>query len=112
MFLTFDCNLIPTKRFSRYFLFFFVMSAAQPQETSPTAQPFKMVATMLSASPTWYLSVGDTVEINCTTLYDFGNNSHVINMQLFWTKFGSDNTTKTVRSCCVHFIVHSERGQT
>lgn len=52
-----------------------------------------VVGTKMQVSPTWYVSVGDTVEINCTTHTDRSNNSNKMDLQLVWTKMGS-NTKK------------------
>ncbi|CAJ1085738.1 uncharacterized protein LOC110003297 [Xyrichtys novacula] len=66
------------------------------QDTSPREKPVEIVATQMTVSPTWYLSVGDTVEINCSVIEDKGNYSHNINLLLIWTKMGSTEKTKTV----------------
>ncbi|XP_060887650.1 uncharacterized protein LOC132958689 [Labrus mixtus] len=67
----------------------------QSQESNTKEKPVEIVATQMKVSPTWYLSEGDTVEINCTTI-DEGNHSHKMDLLLVWTKLGPGEKTKTV----------------
>ena len=46
--------------------------------------------------PTWYVSVGDTVQFNCTAHNDKGNYSDTMDMQLVWTKMGPGEKIKKV----------------
>ncbi|XP_059210946.1 uncharacterized protein LOC131989665 [Centropristis striata] len=54
------------------------------------------IGTVFTVSPTWYLSVGDTVVINCTTHNEIGNYSDKMDLQLTWTKMSPGERTKKV----------------
>nr|XP_046236132.1 uncharacterized protein LOC124054313 [Scatophagus argus] len=58
----------------------------QRRANLPTKNHSAIMVPQLTVSPSWYLSVGDTVEINCTMFADMGNYSDKINLQLVWTK--------------------------
>ncbi|XP_051249559.1 uncharacterized protein LOC127359632 [Dicentrarchus labrax] len=66
------------------------------RETSPKSNHSARLGTSLEVSPTWYLSVGDTVEIKCYTHTDIKNNSDKMDLQLVWTKMGPGERTKKV----------------
>ncbi|KAG8005932.1 hypothetical protein GBF38_004999 [Nibea albiflora] len=51
--------------------------------------------TRLKVTPTWYLSVGNTVQINCTTT-NTSEYKDKIDLQLVWTKMGPGERTKQV----------------
>ncbi|KAM8747356.1 uncharacterized protein AB9X84_015402 isoform 1-T1 [Acanthopagrus schlegelii] len=55
-----------------------------------------VLPTRMVISPTWYVSVGETVQFNCTSYNDKGNYSDTMDMQLVWTKMGPGEKTKKV----------------
>ncbi|XP_073330624.1 uncharacterized protein [Pagrus major] len=55
-----------------------------------------VLPTRMVISPTWYVSVGDTIQLNCTTHNDKGNYGDTMDMQLVWTKMGPGEKTKKV----------------
>ncbi|XP_042368246.1 uncharacterized protein LOC121962115 [Plectropomus leopardus] len=54
------------------------------------------MVTKMTVSPTWYVSEGDTVVINCTTHADNGNYSDSMDLQLTWTRMSPAERTKKV----------------
>ncbi|XP_051249517.1 uncharacterized protein LOC127359606 [Dicentrarchus labrax] len=81
-----------------HFLFVNTRSASQNvqcQDVPPTPFYLSSVFAFMEVSPPRYLSVGDTVELNCTT-FSIGWNRSETYLHLVWTKMDPGNRTKTV----------------
>ncbi|XP_059210943.1 uncharacterized protein LOC131989662 [Centropristis striata] len=70
--------------------------SVQRRDTNTKRNYTDVLATSLTVSPTWYLNVGDTVVINCTTHSDKGNYGDKMDLLLTWTKMSPGERTKKV----------------
>ncbi|XP_049423570.1 uncharacterized protein LOC125883383 [Epinephelus fuscoguttatus] len=68
----------------------------QRRETNTKRNFSEVMVTKMTVSPTWYVSEGVTVVINCTTHTDDGNYSDKMDLKLFWTKMSPRERIKKV----------------
>ncbi|XP_068164359.1 uncharacterized protein [Antennarius striatus] len=64
------------------------------RQINPTRTYSVAIGTQMKVLPSWYIREGDTVEINCFTNHDLGNNRGKMDLQLVWTSL--DTKTKKV----------------